>query len=86
MKSALDQLTYKEKQLLNTFYGTEQYKALRKLIDIERLELAKDHVDERDILQIRFLSGQVQGLKRLVGGLKTLHTQSVKNEELKKKS
>ena len=70
MKSAIDQLSAGERETLARLYDSGDYKVLRKLIDIERIELAKDHVDERDILQIRYLSGQVASLKKLVGTLR----------------
>lgn len=69
MKSTLEQLTAAERKALAHLYETDGYMALRKLIDIERLELAKSHVDQIDILQIRYLSGQTSSLKKLVGTL-----------------
>lgn len=65
MKSTLEQLSAKEREALAHFYDTDAHKALRKLIDVERLELAKDHVNQTDILHVRFLSGQSDGLKKL---------------------
>lgn len=66
MKSTIEQLSIKEREVLAGFYDTPAYKALRRLIDIERLELAKDHVDEIDIMQVRYLSGQAASLAKLV--------------------
>ena len=70
MRSPLENLTKKERELLANFYNTETYKALRKLIDEERIHLAQDHVDLVDILQVRYLSGQTQSLKKLILTLK----------------
>lgn len=83
MKSAIDKLGYKDKQLLSQFFEGETYKALRNLIDIERVLLAQDHVGQKDMLEVRYLSGQDQGLKRLVGTLKYIHQESLKNDKLK---
>lgn len=66
MKSSLDKLTGDEKSLLAHFTGSEEYRVLFKLIDIERLELAKDHVNQDDIKHIKYLSGKSDGLKGLV--------------------
>lgn len=86
MRSTLDGLGYKDKQLLAQFVDNETYKALRKLIDIERIELAKDAIDQVDMLQVRHLSGQAYGLKRLIGTLRSLLKEQEKNDKLKKKS
>lgn len=78
MKSTLEQLSSKEREALAHLYGTDAFKALRKLIDVERLELAKDHVGQTDILQVRYLSGQSDGLKKLVLTVRDVHKQSEK--------
>ncbi len=70
VKSTLEQLSGKERQALALFYETDAYKALINLIQAERLEIAKDHLDQSDILMIRYLSGQANGLKKLVLTLK----------------
>lgn len=66
MKSTLEQLSTKEREALAHFYGTEAHKVLEKLVNEERLEIAKDHVDQTDILQVRYLSGQASSLKKLL--------------------
>lgn len=73
MKSSVDLLTSKQQELLAGFYGTEAYEALRALIDIERLELAKDTLDLQDILIVRHYSGQAHSLKKLIETLATLN-------------
>lgn len=70
MKSTLEELTSAERKALALFYDTPAYQALRRLVDIERLELAKSHVDQVDILQVRYLSGQTAALKKLIGTLR----------------
>ena len=71
MKSPIQQLSVSEREALASLYDTEYFRVLRKLIDIERIELAKDHVDQTDILQIRYLSGQTASLKKLVGTIRS---------------
>lgn len=78
MKSTVEHLTPAERKALVLFYDTPAYQALRHLVDLERLELAKDHVDQTDILQVRYLSGQTAGLKKLVGTLVTIYKDSNK--------
>lgn len=71
MKSTLDLLTPGERELLANFMGTATHTALVKLLELERLELAKDHVGQHDIKQVRFLSGKSESLKNLILTLKT---------------
>lgn len=76
MKSTVEQLSKSERDALALFKDSEADKALRKLIDIERLELAKDHVDQTDILNVRYLSGGANSLKKLVNTLNEIGKQS----------
>ena len=80
VKSPVDRLTAEEKAVLSQFYDSEAFKVLRKLIDIERMELAKDHVNQVDILNVRYLSGQTTALKKLVETLRDLHKKVEKDE------
>lgn len=80
MKSTLEQLSAKEREALAHFYDTDAYKALRKLVDLERLETAKDHLDQTDILQVRYLSGQASSLKKLVLTLRDNYKQFEKKD------
>ncbi len=81
IRSSIDQLSPAERLILAQWYDTPSYKALRKLVDIERMELAKDHVDQIDILQVRYLSGQTSSLRRLIEQLANLYKDHLKNEE-----
>lgn len=81
MKSTVELLTPEERKALVLFYDTRAHKALIQLIQNERLELAKDHVDQTDINQVRYLSGQVASLKKLAGTLKSLYQESLKNDK-----
>lgn len=73
MKSSIDLLAPKTKQLLARLYETEYYPALVNLLVIERDQLAKDHVGVTDLLQICNLSGQTISLKKLVTTLKEIN-------------
>jgi len=73
VKSTLEELTKNERDALARLYETDSYKALVKLIQLERLEIAKDHLDQSDILMVRYLSGQASGLKKLILTLKDNH-------------
>lgn len=73
MKSSIDLLASKDKQLLARLYETEYFPALKNLLVIERDQLAKDHVNETDMMQIRHLSGQASALKKLVITLKEIN-------------
>lgn len=79
-KTPLEKLTSGEREILAHFYGSESYEVLRKLIDLERLDLAKDHVNQVDILNVRFLSGQSTALKQLVLTLKQNKKDTKKSE------
>jgi hypothetical protein len=76
MKSTVQKLSPKEREALALFHDSEADKALRKLVDTERLELAKDHVDQSDILMIRYLSGGANSLKRLIVTLDEIYKQN----------
>lgn len=83
VKSTLEQLTKNERDALARLYSTDGYKALVKLIQAERLEIAKDHLDQSDILMIRYLSGQASGLKKLVLTLRDNYQKSNKEDNQK---
>lgn len=76
MKSTVSKLSQTEREALALFHDSAADKALRKLVDIERLELAKDHVDQSDILMIRYLSGGANSLKKLIITLDDIYKQS----------
>lgn len=78
MKSTLDQLSEKERKALALWYGTETHKAFEKLLRIDGLELAKDHVGVSDINLIRFLSGQAYALDALLKVLKENYKKNIK--------
>lgn len=67
MKSAIKQLTPNDREALVHFYDTNDYKVLKKLIEIQKTELAKAHVGQLDIQQIRYLTGQVASFNWLTG-------------------
>lgn len=74
-------LSDSERKALAHFHGTEVHKILRKLIDIERIELAKDHVGQREILEVVDLTGQTKALKRLIGTIDENYKKFKKKEQ-----
>lgn len=70
MKSTVEQLTPKDRKLLALFYETDTYASLKRLCELERVQLAKDAIDLRDIADVRYYSGQAASLKKLFGTLK----------------
>lgn len=81
MKSPIDRLTADERAILAHFHSSEEFLVLRKLIDMERLDLAKDHVNQFDLTIICNLSGQSNGLKKLVQAIQKIHKDSTKKEK-----
>lgn len=86
MKSTIEQLSYAERQALVLFYDTEAYKALKKLVEIERTALAQDSVFldgtiEEIALQSRFLAGGSLKLKGLIKSLGEIYKESEKNNK-----
>lgn len=70
MKSNLNRLSVKDKEALALFYDGEAHKALIKLIELEKTEYAKQHVGQLEIGQVRYLTGGVSSLNKLVNLLK----------------
>lgn len=67
MKSTIVQLSANERETLALLYDKVDFTVLSKLIAIERIELAKDAIEQRDISEVRYLAGQSDGLKKLLG-------------------
>lgn len=70
MKSAVDRITTKDRKLLALFYGTDTHAALERLLEAEKMEYMEQHVGERDILQVRYLTGGIGSLNKLMVDLK----------------
>lgn len=79
MKSTVELLNKKDRELLALFYDTDTYNALKKLCELERLELAKDAITQRDITEVRHLAGQAESLKKLFGTIKDIYTRFQKS-------
>lgn len=69
MKSPIKQLSAKEREALALFYDTETYRTLLKLIEFEKTQYAEQHVGQMDIGQIRYLTGMVGSLNKLINTL-----------------
>jgi hypothetical protein len=82
MRSSLDKLTAKEKELLADFYKSSTYEALKKLIELEREELAKDAILawQNDPKFIAYLAGGADKLKGLCVLLKDNNKKSKKTD------
>lgn len=75
----IDQLSVKEKALLVDLYETDAYKALKKLMEAERFELAKSCLlIPAD--QLRYVQGQAAALKQLHLHLKELYDLHLQSE------
>lgn len=70
MKSTISQLTPNDREALVHLYDTVDFKVLTKLINMERIELAKDAIEQRDMAEVRYLAGQADGLKKLLGTIR----------------
>lgn len=80
MKSVIEQLTPAEKKLLALFYNTPTYNAVKKIIEIERLELAKDSLEQLDIGQVRWLNGGATKLRGLLTTIANINAISEKKK------
>lgn len=81
MKSTVEQLTAEERKALALFYDTEAYKALEKLIGFEKTQYAEQHVGQLEIGQIRYLTGMVGSLNKLLNLLQENYKESVKKQK-----
>lgn len=79
MKSTLDQLSQTERETLARLYDSELYKPLKKLLDAEKETLMKQHVGQLDIMQVRYLTGGIGAINKLVLDLQTNAKGSQKN-------
>lgn len=73
MKSVIEKLTPADRQLLALFYETPTHKTLTKLITLEREELARDALDQREISEVRWLNGGATKLKGLLLTIKEVY-------------
>ena len=55
-------LTKQERLLLVNLYESDEYKALKKMLAIQQLEVAKSSINAEDMKQLGNFSGQVQSL------------------------
>lgn len=75
----MTELSPKERQALAHFYDTEAYKALMKLIELEKLAYAQQHVGIQEIGQVRYLTGKVGALNELIITLKAIYKKTEKS-------
>lgn len=79
MKSVIDQLKPADRKTLALFYESQVFEALRKLIDLERLSLAKDAIEQTEIGNVRYLNGGAVSLKKLIYTVKEISKQTSKD-------
>lgn len=73
MKGIVEQLSKGEREALVRLYGTDSYQALKKLLEMERINIATKCLEAQDFEQVRFLYGQEVALKELNLLLKSLY-------------
>lgn len=70
MKTPLESLTLNERESLALWYGSESHKALEKLAELSKTILMKEHVGQLDITQVRYLTGGIGSLNKLLKDVK----------------
>lgn len=75
-KNTIELLSDDEKQALAALYEHSGFKALKRFVELERLELAKDSINQLDILNVRYLAGQAQSLKTLIKVLEAINKEA----------
>ena len=78
MKSTIELLSPTDRKALALFYGTPAYAALERLVKLERLELAKDAIEQTDILIVRYLHGGSVNLQKILRTVKDIHKSTEK--------
>ena len=78
MKSTVTYLSKAHKAALVHFYDSKEYEALKVLLEKERLEIAKDLLEEKDRDTIIFLQGQAFKCKQLHQLLQRLYKEASK--------
>lgn len=73
MKSVFDDLTIQERKALAHLYETDGYKALKKAMEVLRVNAATHALDAPTFEEVKHLQGQAHGLKQLHQNLKELH-------------
>lgn len=82
MKSVADNLSGKERILLAAlFEDIETMKALRSLLQSERINLATKALVASNYEEVKYLQGEAAGLKALVHTLKDIHTKEEKKNQ-----
>jgi hypothetical protein len=83
MKSTVDQLTNKERELLALFYDTETYKALKQLCKYEIDGLGQDALASPDHNMTRWYSGQATMATKLPKLIRELFKEKEDNKKQK---
>lgn len=88
--SVIKKLSGKERLALVGFYETDAFKALKKLLDEMRLNVAKNTTDmttspDAAYGDLRFMQGEAKALKDLYMIIREAYLEEQKNEERKLK-
>lgn len=81
MKSTVELLTAKERELLVHFYGTPTYDAIKRLCKMEIDGLGKDALVSPNHEQTRFYSGQAVMAAKIPKVIRELYKQSEANKK-----
>lgn len=73
MKTVFDDLSLKEQQMLARLYEMDEYKVLKKAIELLRINAGKEVLLSQSWDEVKHLQGQAHGLKMLHLNLKGLH-------------
>lgn len=79
MKTVFDELSPAERRTLARLYEMDEYKVLKRVIEISRLNAATRALDALTWEETKHLQGQAHGLKHLHLNIKELHKQSIKD-------
>lgn len=78
MKKVIEQLTLNERQTLGRLYESNDYKTLKKYMELLRFNAATNCLDAPDFLETKHLQGQAHALKMLHLNLKANSKESSK--------
>lgn len=76
MKSVFEDLSSKEQQILARLYEMDEYKVLKKAIELLRINAGKEILLTQTWDEVKHLQGQAHGLKMLHLNLKELNKQN----------
>lgn len=79
MKGILDDLPLKDRQALAHLYETDDYKVLKKVLELLRINAATFTLEAQNFEEVKHLAGQAHGLKMLHQHMKENHKKMSKD-------